>query len=300
MQSSEQHVAILFADICDSTPLYESSGDWSALSVIAGCLDELAEYAKRSGGLVIRSKGDDVLCTFDAPAAALDAAEAMIDAYGSGSPTIHVGFHFGQVIQAREDIFGDAVNVAARMLALAKQGEIVVSKDLADVLPERYRDRLALLGKQMLKGKQEPIEVFSMVLDEGDVTQMVRGSGTDEIDEPPPTLMPRIVVELAYGDQSVTVRDGERCLIGRAERCDLVIEARCVSREHAWIGVQEGRAVLTDQSSTGSWVVEPGGSHTTLRRQQGSLGRRGTIRLGLHPRDPHPAPEIEFTLRTIL
>lgn len=300
MQTTEQRVAILFADICDSTPLYESSGDWSALSVIAGCLDELAELAERFGGSVIRSKGDDLLCTFAVPSAALDAAEAMIGAYGSGSPAIHVGIHFGQVIQARKDIFGDAVNVAARMLALAKQGEIVVSRELADVLPDRDYDRLALLGKQMLKGKQESIEVYSMVLDGGDATQMVRGSGASEIDAPPDTLMPSVVVELSYGDRRVIVRDGERCLIGRSGRCDLVIDAPSVSREHAWIEVQAGRAVLTDQSTTGSWVIDLDGTHTTLRRQAGTLGQAGTIRLGLHPRDPHPAPQVEFTLQAIV
>lgn len=210
----------------------------------------------------------------------------MIVAYGSGSPAIHVGIHFGKVIQARKDIFGDAVNVAARMPALAKRGEIVVSKDLAGVLPDRVR--LALLGKQMLKGKQESFEVYAIVLYEGAVTQMLRGSGAAEIDDPTPTLMPSIVVELTYAEQSVSVRDGECCLIGR------------VSREHAWIDVRAGRAVLTDQSSTGSWVINLDGAHTTLRRQAGTLGQRGIIRLELCPRDPHPAPEIEFALQIIV
>ncbi|MFT5448667.1 MAG: adenylate cyclase [Gammaproteobacteria bacterium] len=300
MQTIEQPVAILFADICDSTPLYESSGDWSALAVIARCLDELAELAKRFEGTIIRSKGDDLLCTFDVPDAALDAAEAMIGAYGSGAPAIHIGIHFGQVIQARDDIFGDAVNVAARMLSLAKPGEIVASSDLANALPDRHRDRLSLLGKQMLKGKQEPIAVYSIVLDEGDVTQMVRGSGAAGPDEPPETVMPSVVVELTHGDQNITIRDGQRCLIGRADRCDLVVEEPNVSREHAWVEVHRGRAMLTDQSSTGSWVIELDGSYTTLRRQAGALGQRGSIRLGVHPRDPRFASEIEFTLRVIM
>ena len=142
MEAPDENVAILFADICDSMPLYEESGDASALAVIARRLDELAGFAVRHSGKVIRSKGDDVLCTFDAPANALDAAADMVDAHGVGVPAVHVGIHFGPVIRARQDIFGDAVNIAARMLSLAKPGEIVTSRDLVDALPVSEHDRL--------------------------------------------------------------------------------------------------------------------------------------------------------------
>jgi adenylate cyclase len=297
VQSTEQHACILFADICDSMPIYEESGDESALAVIAQCLDELADLATRHGGKVIRSKGDDVLCIFELPASALDAAEAMVDAYGSGIPTIHVGIHAGPVIRARQDIYGDAVNVAARMLALAKPGEIVASQDVIDALPEDERDRLAPLGNQMVKGKQERIEVYSLVHDEGAATQMIRGSGEQDSDAPPETVMQSVAVELEYNGQIVTVHDGDRCLIGRAQRCDLVVLDLSVSREHARIDVHSGRATLTDQSSTGSWILDDEGGHTTLRRETGTLGKRGIIRLGRHPKIPQPAPEINFSLR---
>ena len=300
MQAGEQLVSILFADICDSMPLFEKTGDLSAVSIIARCLDELAVIATRHDGVVIRSKGDDLLCTFEAPASALDAAAAMVDLYSSGSPQIHVGIHFGHVIRARQDIYGDAVNVATRMLAIAKPGEIVASRYLVDALPEAERDRLALLGKQMLKGKQEPIEVYSMVLDEGDNTQMAWSSGGQADAGAPETIAPSLILELDYQGRTVVVQDGGRCLIGRADRCDLVVPDLRVSREHASIQVRAGRATLTDQSSTGTWVLNGDGAYTTLRRETSALGDHGTIRLGRHPRDAHPAQEINFRLRVIV
>lgn len=300
MQESAEQVSILFADICDSMPLYEKSGDASAVSVIARCLDALAELATQHDGTVIRSKGDDLLCIFEVPARALDAAAEMVNLHHSGSPQIHVGIHFGPAIRARQDIFGDAVNVAARMLAIAKPGEIVASKDLVDALPDEERHRLALLGKQALKGKQEPIEVYSMVLDEGDDTQMAWSRGGQADEGSPETVVPSLALELEYQGRIVTVHDGERCLIGRADRCDLVVPAPSVSREHASIHVRAGRATLTDQSSTGTWVLDGNGGYTTLRRETSKLGGTGRIRLGRHPRDPHPAEEIDFRLRAII
>lgn len=60
----EQTVAVLIADVCGSTPLYESSGNRKALDLIAECLDDISRVVEAEGGNVLHSKGDDVLCTF--------------------------------------------------------------------------------------------------------------------------------------------------------------------------------------------------------------------------------------------
>jgi class 3 adenylate cyclase len=300
VEPQEQELAILFADICDSMPLYEESGAVVALTLIAACLDELAETAVAHGGTVVRSKGDDVLCTFADPALALDAAAAMLDVPGSDTTAIHVGIHVGPAIAAREDIYGDAVNVAARMLALAKPGEIVTSAALFNALPDDRRDRLVLLGRRTLKGKQVPMEVYSMVLDEGEATQGIWGDSTGAAASPPETIVAEVVVDLEHEDQMVTVCEGQRFVLGRARRCDLVLAEPCVSREHAWVEVQRGRVTLTDRSSTGTWILDADGAHNTLRRESAALRGHGHIRLGFHPRDRGDAPEIKFRLRQIL
>jgi len=288
-------VAIVFADICDSTPLYEANGDARALAIVASRLDELATIARDHGGRVIRSKGDDVLCTFDDPCAALDASAAMADAHGHGVAAIHVGIHFGPVIYARDDVFGDAVNVAARVLGLAKPGEILASEDLVTELGAADRARMSALGSRDLKGRNEPLSIYSMVLDEGDKTQIVWGSGVPR-PEHPRTAVVAAMVDLEHAGRKVRVFDGERCLIGRASRCDLTIDSRAVSREHAWVAASGGRVTVTDRSSTGTWVIDPEGRHTTLRRDTVAIKGRGRLRLGRHPRDAEPAVEVEFTV----
>lgn len=300
MQPRTHAVAILFADICDSMPLYEKAGDAGALAVIAACLDEMASLAVRHGGEVIRSKGDDVLCIFDSATGALAAAAAMLEARGRGMAPIHVGVHAGAVIRAREDVYGDAVNLAARMLALAKPGEMVASKDFAQALPVAARERLVPLGRRLVKGKPDGLDVYSMVLDDGARTQILGGSHDRPVAPSGVSIMPSVVVELYYEGQILRVGDGERCVIGRAERCDLRVEHPHVSREHACVQVSGGRATFIDRSTAGSWILDRDGTHSTLRRESTPLDGHGALRLARHPRDPGPAPEILFSVRVAL
>src|SRR5258708_7390307 len=142
MSSDESAVALLLADITGSTPLYEAVGDAAALGRIGDCLDRLRSIVAEEGGTFIRSKGDDVLCYFVDPCSALRAARRM---QSTGPLAIHAGVHFGPVIHAHDDIFGDAVNLTARLAAAAKAGEVLISQSIVDRLPESETRNLRAL-----------------------------------------------------------------------------------------------------------------------------------------------------------
>jgi len=71
-------VSILFADVCGSTPLYTVAGDANALSLIGNRLDSMTCIIEQEGGRVIRSKGDDLLCSFDDPDGAARASQRLV------------------------------------------------------------------------------------------------------------------------------------------------------------------------------------------------------------------------------
>ena len=155
---------ILFADIVDSTALTERLGD-AAFRAKARDLDgALRAVIRESGGAVIDAKtlGDGVLATFPAAAQAIDAAlrfEAAADAPGL---QLHVGLHAGDVIREEGNVFGGAVNIAARVSALSAPGEVLVS-DLVRGLARTsagvtFEDR----GEQSLKGVGEPVRVYAV------------------------------------------------------------------------------------------------------------------------------------------
>src|SRR5260221_10670828 len=137
MRRSNLEAAVLLTDVVGSTPLYEAIGDAAALGQITNCLDTIRTIIRANGGEFIHSKGDDVLCIFVDPGAALVAASQILTSPRGGGISIRAGLHFGQVIRARHDIFGDVVNLTARVGALGKAGAVFFIQRLLDGLSSK-------------------------------------------------------------------------------------------------------------------------------------------------------------------
>src|ERR1035437_9098433 len=130
-----RQVTVLFADVSGSTKLYESEGDEAAMEAIARCVDQLRQTVESSGGRVVKTIGDEVMAVFPTPDAAAIAASNMqyaIDALppvGATKLGVRIGFHCGPVIQSDNDIFGDTVNLAARLVEQAGRSQIIISRE---------------------------------------------------------------------------------------------------------------------------------------------------------------------------
>ena len=128
----------------------------------------LAPAAARRGGRVIRLKGDGGLVEFasavDALAAAIDFQQAMVEANrdqpDDKAIVFRIGLHLGDVIVEGDDIYGDAVNVAARLEAEAPAGGIVVSRAVREAVTGRLKVSLHALGELALKNIERPIRAF--------------------------------------------------------------------------------------------------------------------------------------------
>ena len=283
-------VAILMADISGSSALYDDVGDTDALRQVGKCLDDMIAIVEREGGTFIRSKGDDVLAIFSDPCTALEASRAMLSQKTPGELSIHVGASFGNVIRARDDIFGDSVNIAARLSAMAKPGELLASDSFVEQLPEDVRLRMNPLDTITFKGKDTATGIFTL-LAEGSQLRTVIGkspAATDarQVERP----VPAVTVTLTYGDQTFVCLDRKTVAIGRSSENDIVIEHPWVSREHAKIVVRRGKVQLTDQSSSGSFVSAQDDYEFLLKRETVLLTGSGMISPGL----PATAPEAEL------
>lgn len=291
MAREEKTVAVLIADVCGSTSLYESSGSLKALDLIAECLDNIAEVVDTEGGKVLRSKGDDVLCTFPDASSAVRAASMMMERQSGSQLEIHIGINFGPVVFARGGIFGDVVNVAGRMQSIAKPGEIITTEAVVEQLSEAERRQIRLLDSQTVKGKAKPLNIYEVFKDDTQVTYFVGEDGQHTV-HPRNMLQstgPKMNVTLEFGDRTILHRDGSPGVhIGRAGSCDLIIDEPCVSRDHALLSVRRGKVLLTDMSSTGTWVSQAGGDPVLLRRDVMQLAADGVISLGLRPKKNGP------------
>ena len=291
MAREEKTVAVLIADVCGSTPLYESSGNLKALGLIADCLDSITQVVDEEGGTVLRSKGDDVLCTFPDADAAVRAASRMMERQAGSALEIHVGINYGPVVEDRGGIFGDVVNIAGRMQAMAKPGEIITTEAVYSELSEELRRQVRLLDSQTVKGKSEPMNIYAVFKDDTQVTYYVGEDGRHTVHpkEVHRASGPKMQVVLEFGDRTIVRRDGGPGFhIGRASSCDLIIDEPCVSRDHALLTVRRGKALLTDMSSTGTWIVQGDNDAVLLRRDVMQLAHDGVFSLGMRPKEGAP------------
>jgi hypothetical protein len=218
-----------------------------------------------------------MVCTFASVDAALAAAVAMRDMPYEPTLSMHAGIHAGAVQRDAEQLYGDAVNTAARMADIAKRFEIVLTdaaqRQLAN--PGRWRN-LRLIPKVPVKGKPEPMDIYLLPNERQKLT---------DYRPPQHAKSHRGALQLRYGTTLVVVdTSAAACLIGRDDECRMKIDHRLVSRRHASIECVSGKFFLQDHSTNGTYVTEAGGAEPTLvQREIYQLKGTGAISLGVEP-----------------
>lgn len=276
------NISIMFADIAGSTKLYDTLGDQAARAKVAATIDTMTEITKQNNGTVIKTIGDEVMCTFPTPEDAGTAAwemqerfEEEAEANTDGSPvSVRIGMHFGPAIMEGGDFFGDAVNIAARMAAQAKGKQIITTQDTLDKLPATMRASSRFVDHAPIKGKKEEIDIFEIIWQEEDVTRMATGMVIDK-----PT--PEATLRLTYNDKIVELnKKRPGVVMGRSQNCDLTINEKLASRQHVRIELRRDKFFIVDQSTNGTHVLIDNNPEEFLRREEIPLTGNGRISLG--------------------
>lgn len=279
MDQEKLLAAVLLADVVGSMPLYERIGDDAALRQVSGCLDAMRAIVAQHGGDFIYSKGDDVLSLFESPETALRAVYQISSQLAKGPLSARIGLHFGAVIRARGAVFGDVVNVTARLSTTANPGEVLISQSFYEALSAGSRNALRLLDKMDFKGKQERFDVYTLGSDDGAVSTQITRRGTVVTRRSTPPGQINLVIR--YGDQLRSCRNNEFVTIGRSADCNIVIERPWVSRHHATFTISNGKARLVERSSSGTFVSMGPGHEVFIRREDILLFGSGVISPGL-------------------
>lgn len=172
-------MAVLFADICGSTALYDQLGNETALNMITSTLNLLKQEVATHKGALIKTIGDEVMCTFPNAQLAAQAARTMhlaVDAKKPGGEhpiAVRIGIHFGDVILKANDVFGDTVNVAARVASITRAGQTLTTQEIIDALPEDLGHKVVPITRASFRGKQDALEVFQLLWETED-SQSIR------------------------------------------------------------------------------------------------------------------------------
>jgi class 3 adenylate cyclase len=292
-----ERLAVLFADISGSTALYDRLGDETARQLIAECMAVMTREMSAHGGTLIKTIGDEILCTFPDPIAAMEAACAMQSAMSNERPGGHpmyirIGFHYGEAILEGGDVFGDTVNVAARVASITRARQIMTTRAVAEVLPMKLRGMMRQIMRAELRGKQEALDVFQVSWEQDDT--MSTRIGLPQYRKPADS---RNELLLRYRQQSIVLGEQHRSVVlGRENSCDIVIPSGFASRQHARIEFSFNKFTLTDHSSNGTYVRFGDGQVIQLAREQIVLHKSGSISLG-EPFSENPAELVEFILQ---
>lgn len=288
--------AILFADIVDSTGIYEALGDNQALAVVNLLFRALTSRVVAASGTVVKTLGDGMVCQFASADSAFRAACAMqvaashLEPRVPGRLAIKVGFNFGPVVLKGSDVFGDTVNVCARLVAMANPGQVLTTQQAVVALSRTLMLRCRALYPTKIKGRAEPVSVY-------DVPWRVDPDLTETSMHAEPTARSgKWVLKLSYGGETYDVQPDADARLGRDKSNDVVVASSRASRVHARIYARDRNFVIVDQSSNGTFLLIDGNdTEVLLRREEAVLGERGWIGLG-NPASKHGAHVLRYRL----
>jgi adenylate cyclase len=272
-------LAVLFADVSGSTRLYDTLGDVQAKLMVDECIALMRRVVPQYGGGVIKTIGDEVMCVLpnanNAYLAAID-MQYQITALPEVSGvrrSIRVGFHFGPVIQENNDVFGDTVNLAARMTGLAKGQQIITTGASVAQLAPMLRMSTRPIAALSIKGKGDDVDVYEVIWQGGDELTMAA----------PLVTLNRAMIKLSltHGIQTLVLdKFSNGIVMGRDPSCDICVAERSASRHHARIERRRNKYFLIDQSTNGTYILFAGEGVIVLRREEAMLRGSGTISFG--------------------
>src|SRR5690606_35430006 len=202
--------------------------------------------------------------------------------------SIRVGMHFGPAILEGGDVFGDAVNVAARMAAQSKGGQIITTLTTVEKLSPMLRASTRFVDRAPIKGKKEDIEIYEIIWQEEDVTRMATGLLSEE-------QRPQVRLRVRYNDTTIELnKERSSIMMGRSQTCDLPINEKLASRQHVRIELRRDKFFIVDQSTNGTHVLIDGSDEAFLRREEMPLHGSGRISLGKGFNE-NPSEVVTFT-----
>jgi class 3 adenylate cyclase len=295
---------VLFADLRGSTGLYERLGNAAAAELVTNTVQALAGAGVGTHGRVVKTLGDGLMALFTSSQAAVDAALRMqdmiargLDVQGAGPVVtqraaglrLHVALEHGEVVEVGDDIYGDAVNVAARLLDHSGDQEIMVTRHVLEHLDERSRRMFRSLDSIVLRGREQPVSVYTCAGSPQRDGPETCFESWEDASEPDGIRLWNHTGELVLGLRSLPA------LLGRGAQAHFLVNDASTSRSHAQLEWRGQSLQITDLSSNGTHVRFSDGELVTLRRSSCVLHGRGQIGLGRLP-EPGGSATVDFDL----
>jgi len=276
---------VMFADVAGSTAMYENMGDDMARERISKALNTLISISRRHNGKLVKTIGDEILVYFSDIDMAVFAAKAIQEAMEDDrSPetigiSIRIGMQYGSTILENDDVFGDTVNVAARISSIAKARQILCTQEIAFMVKNaELSNSMRPYDRLRVKGRNEHLDVYLFGWEEEeDLTNMATASSFTN----PARYDQAQNLTLTHGDRTYIIpKDTTSYFLGRGKDCELIVKGDLISRYHSKIEHRRGKFIITDQSTNGTFLRTAEGQDIFLRREEFTVFGSGYISLG--------------------
>jgi class 3 adenylate cyclase len=164
-------LVVFFADIKGSVDFFQEMGTMVAKNWIFKLFQMLTVIIEQHHGKHLKNIGDAMLAVFPYPGEAAKAAKKMqsvIREHNKDAPEneryfLRIGMNVGKVLFENNDVFGNTVNIASRVQAIAPPGRIFVTRYLTDQIRDEPDLLIRFIGQEQLKGVKQPIDVFELL-----------------------------------------------------------------------------------------------------------------------------------------
>jgi adenylate cyclase len=163
--TSDAGATFLFADIAGFTALTEAHGDEQAVQLVEDFASAVQAELPPVDGEYVKTVGDALMLRVPDPADAVRLGLWITRnaLRGHQAPSVRVGCNHGSAVERAGDYFGTTINVAARVSALARGGELLVTGNTAALAPDLEGVLYESRGRQALRNVAEPVEIFAVV-----------------------------------------------------------------------------------------------------------------------------------------
>jgi len=182
-------VTVVFTDVVGSTSYFDRYGDTAGLVLLCRHADLASEIFASKSGRVVKTIGDSVMAEFSDPLSAVRAAielQRRLFQLNESIPAreaihLRVGINHGPGFRLGEDVFGDAVNLAARITKRTGPGQVLVSRSVHDAVALASDIHSTWQGRVTIEGKLEKEDVFEIVWTDTGTHEAMREKVTEAI-----------------------------------------------------------------------------------------------------------------------
>src|SRR5688572_23746345 len=163
MSSSRQLAAIMFTDIVGYTALM-GKDEQKAFQLLDKNRQIQKPIIEQYNGKWIKELGDGVMASFKTVSDAVNAAIKIQQTCNSSKEfQLRIGIHLGEVVFENDDVFGDGVNIASRIQAIANPGSIYISEAVHNSISNKKEFETKFVKEEKLKNVKEPVKIYQVI-----------------------------------------------------------------------------------------------------------------------------------------